>query len=432
MNESPSIDPVDPRYPSFSLLFSQFTKTVEALVELIDTISPHVAELDDGKLQVSLPRPPEGKTELLFEAMRNIPPEEDDDSDDPALDQKGRRLTPFGRRLAEIYGDDPEVLQKVDEAFRTAAVRPRRDQLLHGSLLVMAFGALETTIAGIGAQHFLLHPAAMPGEEKEFSLADLAAFERIQDARELAITRRVDGLVRGGLESWNAWLGQLLKVDLREVASEYETLVEVIQRRHVVVHNAGLVSRQYLANVEGVSAEPGDKLVVDRPYLEIAIREIAIFGARLLLLAWSKWLPGESDLAAQKANDLVFQELVAGRFEIAHCIAKTARGIAEEDQIRWFLQVNGWLAVRGADGVDAIKDEVEAWDVSALSPLYVAAKAALLDDFDTLFEHLPPLVEHGEIGKKHLEEWPLFNYSRTDPRWAQVLKAAYEAADDSP
>jgi hypothetical protein len=415
------------------LLFTQFTKTVEALVELIDTISPHVAKLDDGSFQVSLPRPPEGKTELLFEAMRNIPLEEKGDADDATPpEEEGKRLTPFGRRLAEIYGDDPEVLQKVDEAFRTAAVRPRRDQLLHGSLLVMAVGALETTLAGIGAQHFLLHPAAMPGEEKEFSLADLAAFERIQDARELAITRRVDGLVRGGLESWDAWLGPLLKEDLHEIASDYEILFEVIQRRHVVVHNAGLISRQYLANVKDVTFELGEKLVVDRSYLETAIREIAIFGARLLLLTWSKWLPAERDLAAQKANDLVFQELVAGRFDIARCVARTAQGIAEEDQLRWFLQVNGWLAVRGTEGVAAIEEEVGAWDVSALSPLYIAAKAALIDDFDTLFEHLPSLVERDELNQRHLEEWPLFSYSRTDPRWPGILKAASKTAKDPP
>jgi len=68
---------------------------------------------------------------------------------------------------------------------------PQRQHLLHASLLTMTVGTLETAIAGVGTQHYALHPEALPAEEKEFSLAELAEFDDLQDARVTAISRRV-------------------------------------------------------------------------------------------------------------------------------------------------------------------------------------------------------------------------------------------------
>ena len=365
---------------------------------------------------------------MVSSAKRPEPPAQAEDSDAAPPPARAKQLTEFGERLAEVYGDDPEAFERLHEAFRVVTARPRRDQLLHESLLTMLVGALESTVTGIGAQHFILHPGALPGEEKEFSLADLADFENLEDARDLAITRRVDELVRGGLEAWNSWLRPLLKIELADLAADYEVLYEVVQRRHIVVHNAGRVSRRYVAKVGGAKEDLGEKLVVERSYLESAIREVTIFGARLLLVAWSRWVPGERDAAAEKANALVFQELIAKRYDVARCIARTAREIADEDQMRLFLQVNEWIARRGMFGSEDVYEEVEAWDISALSPLYAAARSALLGDISSLALLLPQLVEHGEMSVESLRSWPLFENARETQEWPDIVEAA-EAVD---
>jgi hypothetical protein len=428
------------RHPDFELLFRQFTSTVEALVEVIDAITPHVAELDPNTFQIQLPKPPEGKQDSLVKAVRDFAASSAKPKDDGGDQENGEEtaarnerspVVKFSADLAEIYGDNPPTLQDVNRAFQSAAERPRRDQLLHGSLLTMAIGALEAAIAGISTQHFVLHPGALASSEKEFSLADLAGFEDIQDARDLAIARRVDDLMRGSFDDWDSWLQPLLKVDFHELAASYSTLLEAIQRRHIIVHNAGRVSRRYLSKVPDSDRSLGKKLRVDQEYLEKAVQEVSIFGARLLLVAWSRWRKDESEEAAAEANDFAFRELSAGRPKVAQCITQTAGKIARKTELKWYLQINEWQAIKQMSGQDAIRTPVEEWDISALSPLYAAAQAALLDNFERLFELIPGLLERKELRREALETWPLFSGAREQDGWKDVEQLFPEQADES-
>jgi len=326
----------------------------------------------------------------------------------------------LGKTFVEAYKEDFVALRALGKSLKQVAIRPRRENLLHGSLLAMTVGTLETAIAGVATQHFVLHPGALPSEDKEFSLAELAEFDDLRDARDLAISRRVEDLMRGGFETWDNWFNQLLERGFGELADDEESLHEAIQRRHLVVHNAGRVSRQYKSKVSDCEEEVGTDLPIDRGYLEDAIDRVTIFGARLILVAWAKWKPDDRPKVAHAANDLVFSYLRDRRWGPANCIAKTGREIATEEQARLYLQVNGWQAEIRLEGLEAVRPQIEGWDISALSPEYAAAKAALLEDYEPLFELLPTLFEQRLVKAEHLREWPLFEGARQQEGWAEI------------
>jgi hypothetical protein len=299
-------------------------------------------------------------------------------------------------------------------------VRPQREQLLYGALLTTVVGTLETAIAQVVKQHYLLHPGALPDAEKEFSLAELADFEDLDDAKELAISRRVEGLVRGGLESWNKTFKQLLKIDAGDLADDLRLLTEVIQRRHLVVHNAGRVSRQYMVHVSDCDQKVGETLKISREYLEEAIDAVAIFGIRLIFVAWGRWVPTDAKEVGSSALDIVFEQLLEGRDRPARCIAETAEGIATSQNHKLALRVNAWQATKRIDGVEAIQEEVEDWDTSALAPQFSAAQAALVDDFERLFAELPEIVSQGHLDVAAVRNWPLFKEAREQEGWSAV------------
>lgn len=424
--------------PSFSRLLEQFSGTMEAVLEVLRTVSPHVADLDaSGELTFKLPAPSARGMKILEKAFGATNDQKDasnsEEDDQPSEEEsEGSRAFQINtgaisagemsKAFIEAYREDPEALQILVKSFRQIVARPRREHLLHGSLLAMTVGTLETAIAGVATQHFILHPGALPSEEKEFSLAELAEFDDLRDARDLAISRRVEDLMRGGFEAWDNWFNQLLERGFGEIADDRTHLHEAIQRRHLVVHNAGRVSRQYKAKVSECEEEVGVELPIDRSYLETAIDHVTIFGARLILIAWAKWKPEERPEAAHAANERVFSYLSEERWRPASCIAKTGRELAVEEQARLYLQVNAWQADIKLKGLDAVRPEIEAWDISALSPEYAAAKMALLDDYDHLFELLPSLYDQRLLKAQHLREWPLFKEARQHPRWEEIEK----------
>jgi len=426
--DSGSTPQVNDQAPSFSLLLEQFSQTMEAVLEVLETVSPHVASLDDlSQHSFVLPPPPESGQKILEEALDKQLAKNENDPGAPASDDEPRVISQedsedFAKAFVAAYKEDPETLKLLVRSIRSMTTRPRREHLLHGSLLAMAVGTLETAIAGVGTQHFVLHPGALPSTEKEFSLSELSEFDDLRDARDLAISRRVEDLMRGGFEAWDKWFDQLLGEGFADLAADHEMLHEAIQRRHLVVHNAGRVSRQYKSKVASCEKSVGEDLPISRGYLEDAIDAVTIFGARLILVAWSKWLPEDKNEAAREANELVFSYLMSGRPEPALCIATTAGEFAEENQTKLYLQVNGWQARKRLSGLEDVREDIEAWDTTALSPEYAAAKFALLEEYDPLFQILPGLLEQEILNAEKLRAWPLFEGARQQDRWTQIEK----------
>jgi hypothetical protein len=285
----------------------------------------------------------------------------------------------------------------------------------------MAVGALETLLAGIATQHYLLHPGAI-GDEKEFSLFDLQSFESVEDASDLAISRRVDNLMRGGIDDWSRWFAKVGCPAFDDLAPSYEVVHEAIQRRHLVVHNAGRVDRQYQAKVPtGQDSALGEELRIDRAYVEGVIDELEVLGSRVGVILWRKWRPEEGDAIDDMLSGQTFELLSTDRSLAAQHLGNTAASLGATEVSRQIAQVNAWIAMRQQGGTDAIREAVSAWDTSALEDIFKAARAVLLEE-DEFYVIAGPLVESGRLTLTMLDSWPLFAPIREHPRFTELRK----------
>ena len=99
-----------------------------------------------------------------------------------------------------------------------------------------------------------MHPQAMGTDEKEFSLNDLTSLDSLEEARAIAIERRVDSATRGTIDDWAEWLEKRVKIPARELSLDREQTREVFLRRHLHVHTGGRVDQRYLSNVNSSSS----------------------------------------------------------------------------------------------------------------------------------------------------------------------------------
>jgi hypothetical protein len=122
-------------------------------------------------------------------------------------------------------------------------------------------------------------------------------------------------------------------------------------------------------------------------------------------------------------NVIAYDLLVAERWRAAQRLSEVGVAVGSGDA--WLdlaMQVNTWIARKQTEGAEAIRAEVEAWDVSALKPEFTLARAALLEERDEAFRLIPKLLANGSLLIESLSTWPLFRELRADPRFEDLVK----------
>lgn len=416
-------------------LSAQFSARIEGLRELLDVIAPHVAVLDQpAGLENTI-----AHSELSNhgkEVIRDlfIPPEKEpgDESQDAPLLRIDRssgdppaeaepvppdELPAEIRAFSDLVQEEPGEVIRIMQRMTHGEIVPRAS-LLHGSLLTVAVASFEFLVAGLFSFHLLAYPNQLKDDEQEFSLADLVELGSIEEARRLLIEKRVDAFMRRGLEDWSRWSERVLGIPFSDLTMDFNHLNEVFQRRHIVVHSGGAVSRLYLERVHHGDEPPqlGEDLPVSADYMRLALDELEVLGHGLIAVARSKWDPENPDRAAIEVNAAVYDLLRAKRWHEARKLAQVGREIAKSDSSKWMLTVNGWLAMRGLGELSACREEIASWDVSALAPEFKLARACLLEEVDEALRHLELTLKESGGHLRPIWQWPLLDEMRSDPR----------------
>lgn len=285
----------------------------------------------------------------------------------------------------------------------------------------MAVSAFEVLVSGLASRYFISFPGALDVKKREFSLEDVEGFKTEADATDLLISRRVSTLMYGGLESWSKWFAEKGDMSLSDLAIDWKVVREVFQRRHIVTHSGGLVSAEYLAKVDLPNPPAlGSRLIVDEEYLQKTFDELDALGTGLGARAWSTWLP-EKNRSANVVLQRTYQTMNLGRWRVAESLA--AQRVQGEEEVRHAIRCNGWLSRAERQGYDAIADEVQQWDVSALSGRFKLVRKVLLQDLDAALVLLPGLLTAGEVRRGEIREWPILRTLREHPAYEAVASA---------
>lgn len=354
--------------------------------------------------------------------------EEAEEPEEPELPQEFiRRIAAIESMFAPRVHDflrQQGALAAFVHHFNRENTKPWNIETIHRSVITMAVGSFEALISGLVSIQLHQHPETLGGQEPEFSLQELIRLGNLEDAIDEAIERRAERFLYGGFDSWADTFGKKFKIDWSDLALDWDATREVIQRRHIIVHNGSRVSRQYLERVpEGYNDVPlGRELLHPPEYVANALSALTVLGDCVAAYAWAKSDKDQVSAASAALLEKSFDLLVSRRYPAAHKVAQAGCTLGADADISMSLQCNAWIARKQTEGTVAVVQEVSAWDTSAARLKFQVAKAALVDDFDSLDTLLPAAIRSGELDLEVVKFWPLFQEYRDQAAFLDLLQ----------
>ena len=350
--------------------------------------------------------------------------DEIEDDDTAGADTQAAEESVGETRLAV----DPETLRSVMKAMSSLGKRaPGQGPLLRRGALTALTSFLEVLISDLIQIYYSMYPAALPADTRKLSLAELREQGSIEDAVKYLVSREVDGVLYEGLDDQLNYFSKQLKVNLGPLEGEREALVEVFQRRNLLIHNDGVVNRHYMSKVtpeliEKYQAELGTTIVVTENYLTAAIDSIYVTGLALVQLCWRHWHKASTEQADSVVNDRLYQTLLDDRFDLTCRMADRFKGIRfANDDLARRATINHAIALKELERPEEMEAVLSRKDWSACGLGFKIALAALKNEEESFYELLPRAVVAKELLQWHLEEWPLFAHQRSTERFSEAI-----------
>jgi len=317
-------------------------------------------------------------------------------------------LEETARKYMEACGGDSEAASYGFAYLQWKCGSPPSTKMAT-SLVPMAVAQFGTLVGALYRQWLVMYPDALGNK----NLTYLEAYEYASpdDILRRGIDEKVADVLAGGSDRWVRQVEDDLKIDMRGLVIDWSDVEEVFARRNAIVHAAGRVDAMYLRRTGRDDQEIGASLECNNEYAASAFDRIEELGIALSVTWFAKLAP-EGPEPAIIAGPHILNALQKDDWTGARMLAAAVVKGRDLECLPPEVRVNWWMARREAgEGVEGIRNEVNAWDPPGNDPDYKLAKAALLLD-ERAFRELLATEYKGEGIPPGARRWPLVEVMR--------------------
>jgi hypothetical protein len=336
------------------------------------------------------------------------------------------------QNIIEVEIADKEQFVQILKLLKNARkYSQRQSRLLRQGALISLVSYFESLEADLLSFYYLKYPAALPSEGKMLSLADLREIGSVDEAEKVLIMKEIDAFLHEGTEGQIEYFTKRFKVDLKCTKPYLNSLVEVILRRNLVVHNNGIVNKVYLKRVDSEfvrekNIKEGDHLVIDGEYLTSAIDTICIFGTMMIQQSWRKWEEKKIESADDVLREYTYDLLVEKRWEVVNKLADYASTLNFlSDSNARIVRINQAIALKEQNKQAEMEALLDKQDWSSCAIKFHVANYTLREEYDKMIPLLTKAVATDEIDKQAIKEWPLFRWFRESTHYQAALEKLF-------
>jgi hypothetical protein len=263
------------------------------------------------------------------------------------------------------------------------------------------------------------NPILLNNSERKVSFSELIEHSDIDSIRRKIIYDKVESVMRQSHSDHFEYLEKKIGIKLREQLDIWPVFIELTQRRHLLSHTDGRISAQYIkickeagCDVSGLKIE--EYLHIDDEYFIKSCDCLVELGVKLGIVMWNK---------LEKDPENINRFLISVTFEmICNEYYKPAVAIQEfflkpplkPKNARDLTMININLAqsYKWSGQADKCKQILDGQDWSALSDIFLLARAVLTDNFVEASSIMKRIAISDEMTKEYYRDWPLFKEFR--------------------
>lgn len=323
--------------------------------------------------------------------------------------------------LIKVGSNDILTREKLESAERAE----NHIDLLYTNSLISVLSSVEWYFSQLLHFYYEKYPDSSGVNKRTLTLTELKAFGSVQDAEKYLVDLKIEEILRGSFDSWVNLLSDEFKLGLNYLNDIKTDLIEIYQRRNLLVHNGGIVNSIYLSKVKDSQRQNiklGCKVLVDKAYLDYAMNNLEkgfiLIGAEL----WKKISLEDQDRAFI-LNEIVYDKLLESKWDVARSLSLFVIKDTKCDPIdKVVAQLNYWLCEKEMDRFDHVKKEVEEANYSDKNLLLQLGLYALKIDVVNFFKTLEMALDSDQFTIELLEEFPIMKEIRKTDEYAEFKK----------
>ncbi|AEE19619.1 hypothetical protein [Dokdonia sp. 4H-3-7-5] len=314
---------------------------------------------------------------------------------------------------------DDEYIKKALSLFRKRPnISPRNYEILSRSSFLMLNNYFEYLLTDLLSYFYNKYQNSLDEKEFRLTLKELNEFETIEEATKNLILKEVESIIVE--KTFNELLihfEKQLSISLENDLINWNKIIEIRERRHLIVHNSSIVNKKYITRTGNpYDFKIGEPIHVQKDYFENSCNELKIAGQLLLFNCWGKWDKDNIDNAIyqimlQTFEDLKFKNNDAVRRMCEYSNQIIAKNENQEDYL-FRIKVNHAIALKKSKSNKDLAKVLKTMKVGTATPIFKIAFKILNDDHKDLSGLFKKAVVMEELNREFYLEWPIFDFVR--------------------
>ncbi|MDO6490630.1 MULTISPECIES: hypothetical protein [unclassified Cellulophaga] len=365
---------------------------------------------------------------LYFNKFGNLASGEDESIKEKSKEFFDQALSEIKEELKFVENKEDNTLSKEQvETYLTKFARkikkqprisPRNYEILSRSSFLMLNNYFEYLIADLLSYYYNKFKNSLNEKEFKFTLKELNEYDSIEEATKDLIVKEVESLIID--KSFNEILEHFedkLSISLEKELIKWDEIIEIRERRHLIVHNSSVVNKKYISRTKNpFNYKIGDLVHIDKDYFFKSWSQFKLAGQLLIFNCWGNWDKDNIDNAIYEIMIQTFADLNAKNYDLVCKTCKYSEQIEpkNEDQEDYILRikVNNAISLKKQNKDTEVKKVLKKIKVGTATPIFKIAHNILSDKYDDLEELFTQAIIVDKLIIDSYLEWPIFDFVR--------------------
>lgn len=285
--------------------------------------------------------------------------------------------------------------------------------------------------------HIILkkHPEILKINEKILTYNELINFSEFDDAKDYLIEQEIEKFLFKPLsEFFDFFENKVFKTTLPNLSKYKNDIIEIKERRNLLIHNWWIINSKYLNIVEKsiqkkFEIEKDKEINLWTKYIEDSIKKVELIGLEILTLVSLKFQEKkEKEEAVWSINEIIYNTFVNSNKNyflgenLASFILEDCKSYLNDEQKDYF-QLNYRYILKEQNKFNLIKDIALKYDISSKNHIIKLCYYTIIDNYTEACKHIiPSMNEDGKFDINFYEEFPILKNLRKQKQAQSIIK----------